>query len=201
MSTKIASKFSIAALRTAGHRSGLRSISIGTDMISSVISLQKCRPWYNSAEEGSNMAADNAVSLKDLFENKTVALFGVPAPFTGTCTYAHYPGYKKHAESILAAGADEIICYSVSDPYAMQAWSQALGNDPSRIRFLADDGTFAKAYGVDANYDAVSLGDRSKRFSMVVKDGRVVTFRWVEDAAADASTLLDELKEVMEHEK
>jgi glutaredoxin/glutathione-dependent peroxiredoxin len=179
----------------------MRSITVGTDMVSSVISLQKCRPWFMSADEGSNMAADNVVTLKELFaDNKTVAMFGVPAPFTGTCTNAHYPPYKTHAESLLKAGADEIVCYSVSDPYAMHAWSVSLGNDPQKIRFLADtDGSFAKAYGVDNNYDAVSLGDRSKRFSMIVKNGHVMTFRIVDDAAKDAETLLAELKEVMEH--
>jgi len=53
----------------------------------SVISLQKPRPWFMCAEEGSNMAQDNAVTLTELFgRDKTVALFGVPAPFTGTCT-------------------------------------------------------------------------------------------------------------------
>ena len=71
----------------AVRRQGSRSISIGTDMASSAISLQKPRPWYMCADEGSNQAKDNAVTLKELFgRDKTVAVFGVPAPFTGTCT-------------------------------------------------------------------------------------------------------------------
>jgi peroxiredoxin len=201
MSSIIASSLASVARQQAIHKTiQVRSITVGTDMISSVISLQTIRPWYNSADEGSNMAADNAVTLKDLFgTNKTVAVFGVPAPFTGTCTLAHYPGYKTHAKAILQAGADEIVCYSVSDPYAMYAWSKSLKNNPSEIRFLADDGTFAKAYGLENNYDAVSLGDRSKRFSMIVQNGRVMTFRLVDDAVKDAETLLEELKEVVEH--
>ena len=65
----------------------MRFISIGTDMVSSVISLQKPRPWYMCADEGSNKAKDNAITLKELFgRDKTLAVFGVPAPFTGTCT-------------------------------------------------------------------------------------------------------------------
>ena len=146
---------------------------------------------------------DNAVTLKDLFQNRTVAFFGVPAPFTGTCTRKHYPGYKELAGEILGAGgADEIVCYSVTDPYAHRAWSRSLDNDDGHITFLADpDGSFARAYGVDANYDAASLGDRSKRFSMVVVDGKVMNFRIVEDALKDAETLLGELKELKEHGK
>jgi peroxiredoxin len=203
MTVKLASILVEAAARrrTAIISSSTRSISVGTDMISSVISLQKSRPWHASDSEGSNAAVDNAVTLKELFGNKTVAVFGVPAPFTGTCSNVHYPGYKALADDILEAGADEIVCYSVSDPYAMGGWAHALKNDPDKIRFLADDGTFAKAYGVDANYDKVSLGDRSKRFSMIVRDGHVATFRVVDDAATDAETLLEELKEVIENEK
>ncbi|GKY92241.1 hypothetical protein MPSEU_000195300 [Mayamaea pseudoterrestris] len=199
MTTRIASTLvSVTRKAVNNNKMTTRSITIGTDMISSVISLQKCRPWYNSSEEGSNMAIDNAVTLKELFGgNKTVAVFGIPAPFTGTCSLAHYPPYQRHADALLTAGADEIVCYSVADPYAMHAWGKEMGNDSSKISFLADDGTFAKAYGVNANYDVVSLGDRSKRFSMIVKNGHVVTFRIVEDAAADAETLLEELKEVM----
>lgn len=186
-------------LAQAAIRHQTRSISIGTDMKSSVISLQKSRPWYMCAEEGSNKAADNAVVLKDLFAKKTVAFFGVPAPFTGTCSNEHYPGYKALADEFLTR-CDKIVCYSVSDPYAMDGWQKALGNDESKISFLSDpDGTFAKAYGLEANYDATSLGDRSIRFSMLVCDGNVVNFRKVEDAATDAETLLEELKEFKEN--
>jgi len=171
-------------------------------MLSSVISLQKSRPWYNSAEEGSNLAVDNAVTCKDLFQDKTVAFFGVPAPFTGTCTLQHYPPYKKLADDILKAGCDEIVCYAVSDPYAHHGWSEKLGNDHTKITFLADpDASFAVAYGVDARYDDSSLGQRSKRFSMLVVDGQVTNFRLVNDAPADAETLLNELKELKENSR
>jgi glutaredoxin/glutathione-dependent peroxiredoxin len=175
------------------------SIAVGTDMISSVISLQKARPWRQCAEEGSNKAADNKVPLVDLFSGKTVAFFAVPAPFTGTCTHQHYPGYKQAAGELKRMGCDEIVCYSVSDPYALAGWSTALGNNDDHIRFLADtDGSFAKAYGVDRVYDDCSLGLRSERFSMIVVDGIVSTFRIVENAATDAEEMLNELKDIKE---
>jgi len=99
-----------------------------------------------------------------------------------------------------SGGADEIVCYSVSDPYAHHGWSVSLGNDDKKITFLADpDAVFAKAYGVDAKYDEVSLGQRSKRFSMVVVDGKVMNFRIVDDASKDAETLLGELRELKEN--
>lgn len=173
-----------------------RSISVGTNMLTSTdVSLQKGRPWYMSDSEGSNKAADNAVSMKDLFENKVVACFGVPAPFTGTCSHEHYPPYKAMAKEFHDAGVDTVVCYAVSDPYAHYAWSQALKNDHDQITFLADDGgAFAAEFGLDTKYDAVSLGLRSIRFSMLVDNGIVKAFHVVEDAKKDAEVLLADAK-------
>jgi peroxiredoxin len=155
-----------------------------------------------SDASGSNQAVDNAVTLKELFADRTVVLFGVPAPFTGTCTRTHYPPYKKHADELRDAGADEIVCYSVADPYCHRGWEESLGNSPEKITFLADpDASFAKAYGIDVNYDACSLGLRSKRFSMIVMNGAVQVFRLVtKDEGQDAAAILDELRELKENE-
>jgi peroxiredoxin len=141
--------------------------------------------------EGSNMASDNALSMRDIFAGKKVAMFGVPAPFTGTCSMAHYPPYKAAAKDFKAAGVDTVICYSVSDPYAMNGWSMSLGNNDKDIQFLADhEGVWAKEFGVDTVYEPVSLGLRSIRFSMFVDDGEVKAFNVVEDATKDAEVLL-----------
>ena len=193
------SKAQVAKKAKLLQHQSVRSISIGTDMISSVISLQKARPWYMDESEGSNQATDNAVPLKDIFEGKTVAFFGVPAPFTGTCTNAHYPPYKALADDFAKAGVDKIICYSVADPYALHGWANSLKNDFEKIEFLADeDASFSKAYGLELDCTAVSLGHRSKRFSMLVKDGMVNNFRIVEDATKDAPALLEEARELNE---
>ena len=180
----------------------VRSIMVGTDMISSAITLQRARPWYMNDTDGSNLAIDNAITLKELFRGRLVAVFGVPAPFTGTCTNEHYPGYRAIADELKATyGVDEIVCYSVSDPYAHHGWSRSLQNDDARITFLSDpDGAFAGAYGIDQSYDGVSLGRRSIRFSMIVYDGTVMNFRKIVDRAADdAATLLQEVKEMREN--
>jgi peroxiredoxin len=76
-----------------------------------------------------------------------------------------------------------------------------LKNDAEKITFMADpDSLFAKAYGLDAAYDAVSLGQRSIRFSMVVADGKVEAFHKVDDAVKDAETLLADVKEWKDHQ-
>jgi glutaredoxin/glutathione-dependent peroxiredoxin len=189
-----------------------RSIAIGTDMVSSVIGLQKARPWYTCNDAGSNQASDHQVLLSDLFAaGRTVVVFGVPAPFTGVCTHEHYPAYKAMAAQLLTK-CDEIVCLAVSDPYAMHAWSVALDNDNDPhsdtttppITFLTDDVSnpiFTKAYGVSKLYDSCSLGLRSERFSMIVVDGVVQAFRTVTDPSTDALSVWADLQELESHEK
>jgi peroxiredoxin len=105
------------------------------------------------------------------------------------------PAYKELAGELKNAGADEIICYSVSDPYSHNGWSKSMKNNPEDISFLADpDASFAKAFGLDTVYAEASLGVRSIRFSMIVEDGVVKKFYFVEDATKDAATLLADLK-------
>lgn len=180
----------------ASSSQAVRSIAIGTDLkTSSSVVWQKARPWYMSNAEGSNNATDNALSMTDIFANKTVAVFGVPAPFTGTCTNEHYPPYQALAPEFAKAGADQLVCYSVADPYSHHGWSTSLGNDNDQITFLADDGCeWAKAHDLDRDYTGASLGVRSARFSMVVKDGIVETFHLVDDASKDAEVLLEDVR-------
>ena len=100
------------------------------------------------------------------------------------------------ADEIKNAGVDEIVCFAVSDPYCMNAWEKSLENDPSKISFLTDpDISFTKAFGMDVDYSESSLGVRSKRFSMLVVDGEVKTFRLVDAAEKDADQILEDIKE------
>mmetsp|Transcript_22379 Transcript_22379/g.27638 ORF Transcript_22379/g.27638 Transcript_22379/m.27638 type:complete len:197 (+) Transcript_22379:78-668(+) len=175
-----------------------RPISSGTNIITeSNISApwQTARPWHNEESQQSNLAVDNTNTMTSLFQSKKVAVFGVPAPFTGVCTNAHVPGYKALADEFLdKGGCDALICYAVTDPYTHYNWAEGMGVDQSKITFLADvDGSWAKEFGLDRDYAAVSLGVRSERFSMVVEDGIVKSFNVVEDAVKDAEVLLSQL--------
>mmetsp|Transcript_24663 Transcript_24663/g.30330 ORF Transcript_24663/g.30330 Transcript_24663/m.30330 type:complete len:193 (+) Transcript_24663:87-665(+) len=172
-----------------------RSIATGTDLSATGESLswQKARPWHTD-DSASNLAKDNEVTMPELFKGKKVALFGVPAPFTGTCTYAHYPPYKALQDQFKAKGVDKIVCYTVADPYSHYNWGKALGNDFDKITFLADDSCeWAKSQGLDRDYSGASLGHRSARFSMIVDDGIVKSFNMVDEAEKDAETLLDQV--------
>eukprot|EP00584_Thalassiosira_punctigera_P001274 CAMPEP_0172525820 /NCGR_PEP_ID=MMETSP1067-20121228/841_1 /TAXON_ID=265564 ORGANISM="Thalassiosira punctigera, Strain Tpunct2005C2" /NCGR_SAMPLE_ID=MMETSP1067 /ASSEMBLY_ACC=CAM_ASM_000444 /LENGTH=200 /DNA_ID=CAMNT_0013309189 /DNA_START=60 /DNA_END=662 /DNA_ORIENTATION=+ len=186
------------AAKKAGAATGaspttiVRLISVGTDLTSSPAAWQRSRPWHLTDADGSNLASDNAVSMTDLFRGRKVAVFGVPAPFTGTCTNAHVPGYKALADEFGRRGVDEVVCYSVTDPYAHHNWAEAMGVDKNKISFMADvDGSWAKENELDRDYTGASLGVRSSRFSMMVEDGVVKSFNAdVEDAEGDAAVLL-----------
>ena len=108
-----------------------------------------------------------------VFEGKTVALFAVPGAFTPTCSAKHLPGFRDKAGELSAKGVDAIVCTSVNDAFVMKAWgeSQNVGDD---ILMLADgNGAFAKALGLEMDASGFGMGTRSKRYSMLVKNGVV----------------------------
>jgi len=125
------------------------------------------------------------IDSASIFDGKTIVLFAVPGAFTGTCTLTHLPGYLDNRDEILAKGVDEIVVLSINDPFVMAAWAEQTGG-MGKIRFLADwDGAFTKAVGMDIDLAVAALGVRSKRYSMLVKDGTVTNLN-VEDNPGEA---------------
>jgi peroxiredoxin len=121
------------------------------------------------------MTADGAKSLStaDIFAGKTVVLFGVPGAFTPTCNNNHLPGYLENRDAILARGVDTIAVVAVNDKFVMGAWASFTGGE-GKILYLADgNGDFVRAAGLEADMSQYAMGSRSKRFSMIVKDGVV----------------------------
>ena len=117
----------------------------------------------------------------DVFGGKTVALFAVPGAFTPTCSARHLPSFREHAAELKAKGVDVIACTAVNDHFVMSAWAKDQ-NVVDEIVMLADgSGEFAKAVGLDADFSKFGMGSRSKRYSMIVKDGVVETLN-VEEA-------------------
>jgi peroxiredoxin len=113
------------------------------------------------------------IKTDELFAGKTVALFAVPGAFTPTCSVKHLPSFKVHAGDLKAKGVDVIACVSVNDVFVMKAWgeNQGVGDD---ILMLADgNGDFTKALGLELDGSRFGLGQRSQRYSMIVKDGVV----------------------------
>lgn len=152
---------------------------------------------YVEVEGNGCSIGPNPVKLPEAAAGKTIAVFAVPGAFTPTCSAKHVPGFVEQAEAFKAAGVDEIWCLSVNDPFVMGAWARDQKTD-GKVRMLADgDAAFAKATGLTLDLNGKGLGLRSNRYSMLVKDGKVVTLN-VEGPGkfevSDAATLLDQAK-------
>jgi peroxiredoxin len=136
------------------------------------------------------MTADGAKDLTtaDIFSAKKVVLFGVPGAFTPTCSNNHLPGYLENHDAILSRGVDTIAVVAVNDHHVMGAWSRFTGGE-GKILYLADgNGDFAKATGLDADFSGGGMGLRSKRFSMIVEDGKVTALNVETKPGVDASS-------------
>lgn len=137
-------------------------------------------------------------STDDLFGGKTVAVFSLPGAFTPTCSSSHVPRYDELSGELKAAGIDEIVCVSVNDAFVMDAWKHDQGVD--NVTFFADgNGDFSRGMGMLVDKRGLGFGDRSWRYSMIVKDG-VIEKMFIEPevegdpyGVSDADTMLAHL--------
>ena len=114
------------------------------------------------------------VSLADKVKGRTIVIFGLPGAYTGTCSSAHVPSFIRTKDQLAAKGVDEIICVSVNDPFVMDSWGKVTGATDAGITMLADaDASYTKAIGMDFDAPPVGFVSRSKRYAMLVEDGKV----------------------------
>ena len=135
----------------------------------------------------------NAVDVAKATAGKTIALFALPGAFTPTCSAQHVPGYVEKFDAFKAAGVDEIWCISVNDAFVMGAWARDQ-KTAGKVRMLGDgSAAFAQATGLTLDLTSRGMGVRSNRYSMLVKDGKVVELN-IEGPGkfevSDAATLL-----------
>ena len=130
---------------------------------------------YSDVDGEACSIGPNPVDVAKSTAGKTIALFALPGAFTPTCSAKHVPGYVQQVEEFKAAGVDEIWCLSVNDAFVMGAWARDQKTD-GKVRMLADGSAdFAKATGLTLDLTGRGMGLRSNRYSMLVKDGKVVT--------------------------
>ena len=129
---------------------------------------------YVEVEGNGCSLGPNPVNVTQATAGKTIALFALPGAFTPTCSAQHVPGFAEKTAQFKAAGVDEIWCVSVNDAFVMGAWARDQKTE-GKLRMLADgDATFAKATGLTLDLTGKGMGLRSNRYSMLVKDGKVV---------------------------
>ena len=103
-------------------------------------------------------------------KGKKVALFAVPGAFTGVCSKQHLPSVVANVAALKAKGIDTIAMTGVNDISVMDAWKKS--SNASDVEFLADgNGEFAKAIELTLDLSGAGMGTRSKRYSMLIKDG------------------------------
>ena len=150
------------------------------------------------AAEFSVMTADGQQKLSTdvIFAGRKVVLFAVPGAFTPTCSMNHLPGFLAAIDAIKAKGVDTIACTSVNDVHVMNAWGKASGAD-GKIMMLADgNADFARAVGLAVDLKVSGMGERSRRYSMLVENGVVKTLNVEEKSGVNVSgaeTILEQL--------
>jgi len=136
------------------------------------------------------------VTTDDIFSGKTVVLFALPGAFTPTCSSTHLPRYNELADTFKAEGVDTIACLSVNDTFVMNSWAGDQKAD--NILFIPDgNGEFSSGMGMLVEKDDIGFGNRSWRYSMLVKDG-VIDKMFIEPdqpgdpfEVSDADTMLN----------
>jgi len=142
-----------------------------------------------------------ALSTDVIFAGRTVVLFGLPGAFTPTCNMNHLPGFLLAHDDIKAHGVDTIACTAVNDIHVMKAWGKATESE-GKILMLADgNGEFARACGLEFDLTAAGMGQRSKRYAMIVEDGVVKTLNIETERGVNVSgaeTIMQQLKSRVE---
>ena len=122
----------------------------------------KTRVDHNWVEKSSN----------DIFGGKTVIVFSLPGAFTPTCSSSHVPRFDQLASQFAANGVDEIICISVNDAFVMNEWKKS--QHVENVTFLPDgSGEFTGGMGMLVDKQELGFGNRSWRYSMLVRDGEI----------------------------
>lgn len=136
------------------------------------------------------------LSSDDIFSGKTIVVFSLPGAFTPTCSSTHVPRYNQLAPVLKQHGVDEVICISVNDAFVMNEWGNA--QKATNVTFMPDgNGDFSRGMGMLVSKQDLGFGDRSWRYSMLVKDG-VIEKMFIEPdlpgdpfEVSDADTMLN----------
>jgi glutaredoxin-like protein len=130
------------------------------------------------------------VTSDEIFKGRTVVVFALPGAFTPTCSSTHVPRYNQLAPLLRQHGVDEVVCISVNDPFVMNEWRREQKAD--NVRFLPDgNGDFTRGMGMLVAKNELGFGDRSWRYSMLVKDGVIEKMFIEPDAPGDPFEVSD----------
>ncbi|KAA0155844.1 hypothetical protein FNF27_00135 [Cafeteria roenbergensis] len=129
-----------------------------------------------SATQGLFVVRDGAASettAEELFKGRNVVVFGLPGAFTPVCSASHLPGYIADREKFAAHGIDDVLCITPNDKFVATAWAKDQGAG-DKVGVVAD-GNLVLTKALDQAFDMkdVGFGERSNRYAMVIRDGKV----------------------------
>ncbi len=134
------------------------------------------------------------INSDEYFEDKKIILVGVPGAFTPTCHLTHLPGYIKNLSKFQDKGFS-ITFIAVNDPFVMKTWSESSNADG--INMIADGNCdFTNALGLTMDGSAFGLGNRCKRFAMIIDDGIVKSIDIEAPGAMDTSSAESQLDKI-----
>lgn len=146
-------------------------------------------PHLDVLREGSPA---NTVNLAEELAAEDGIIIGVPGAFSPGCSQKHIPSYLTHPN---LKDAGKVFVVSVNDPFVMSAWGESL--DPSGtqgIRFVADpSGEFTKALDLDFDATKIFGNHRSKRYALVVQNGKVKSTHIEPDGTGTNESLADKV--------
>lgn len=113
------------------------------------------------------------ITTDDLFAGKTVVVHSLPGAATPTCSTSHLPRYDELFSLFNENGVDDVLCISVNDTFVMNAWKKDLGI--KNIKMIPDgNGEFTSKMGMLVDKSELGFGMRSWRYSMLVKDKKII---------------------------
>ena len=134
------------------------------------------------------------ISSDEYFSGKKIVLVGVPGAFTPTCHLTHLPGYIENIQNFKDKNYS-VVFIAVNDPFVMQSWSEA--SNASDIDMLADGNCdLTNELGLTMDGSAFGLGNRCKRFAMIVDNGIVQSIDIEDPGAMDVSSAESQLAKI-----
>lgn len=117
------------------------------------------------------------IPAQEVFGKGRILAIGIPGAYTPICTQQHIPNLLDNAKTLEANGFNKLICIAPNDPFVLKHWAQEL--DPKgEVSFFSDGNLeFFRALAMTTKVEDLFLGERCRRFMMIVEDGRIVQFR------------------------
>ncbi|XP_010432526.1 PREDICTED: peroxiredoxin-2A-like [Camelina sativa] len=114
------------------------------------------------------------VSVHSLAAGKKVILFNVPGGFSPTCSMKLESGFIEKTEELKSRGIDEIICFSVNDPFVMKAWGKTYPEN-KHVKFVSDgSGEYTHhLLGLELDLKDKGIAVRSRRFTLLLDNLKV----------------------------